>query len=102
MPAETLKCPQCGGGLELRASGQPEACSYCGTQSVLPESARKRPVPVEIADQLRDSQIPTQIPAVAGLFAKVFSGVFLIIFILAFCFIAFVFITIFKGFSSHF
>ena len=56
MPAETLKCQQCGGALELQPAGQPANCPYCGTAQVVPANAARELTPEEIAAKLEQAK----------------------------------------------
>jgi hypothetical protein len=56
MPAETLKCQQCGGALELQPAGQPANCAYCGTKHTVPANAARELNPEEIAAKLEQAK----------------------------------------------
>jgi DNA-directed RNA polymerase subunit RPC12/RpoP len=57
MPASPLKCPQCGGALDLQPFGHPASCPYCGSQHVVPESATRQPTPEEIQAKLTEARL---------------------------------------------
>jgi len=57
MPAAPLKCPQCGGALQLQPAGQPANCSYCGSQHIVPDGAARQLTPEEIQAKLTEARL---------------------------------------------
>jgi predicted RNA-binding Zn-ribbon protein involved in translation (DUF1610 family) len=57
MNAAPLKCPQCGGALDLQPAGQPANCPYCGTQHVVPGGAARQLTPEEIRAKLTEARL---------------------------------------------
>jgi DNA-directed RNA polymerase subunit RPC12/RpoP len=57
MPAAPLKCPQCGGALQLQPAGEPAKCDYCGSQHAVPESASRPLTPDEVQAKLIEARL---------------------------------------------
>ncbi|MEK0450337.1 MAG: hypothetical protein RL088_2605 [Verrucomicrobiota bacterium] len=57
MPVAPLKCPQCGGTIELQSIGEAAKCAYCGTQHSVPEGSARQLTPEEIQARLTEARL---------------------------------------------
>jgi DNA-directed RNA polymerase subunit RPC12/RpoP len=60
MNAAPLKCPQCGGALELQPAREPAKCAYCGAHHVVPENASRPLTPDEVQAKLIEARLHVQ------------------------------------------